>query len=131
MSNQEIEETINKILIEQNLFKCLAVRDVNHKPHPYVIGPKHIVYASDHFSGMLSEMCIKEGEAAGKCKCAHPGCKLSYDEHSCDRVAFLQLQRDGNDEEAKVLLQKIVTELDKNLIDGFTFVESTEQYCII
>ncbi len=42
-------------------------------PHPYVIGQKHVVYASDH-GGVLDEHNIRGAELAGAscCQCHRP-----------------------------------------------------------
>jgi hypothetical protein len=47
MTNQEVVAKCNEIL-KNEVVKALSVDNVNHKPHPYVIGPKHIEYATEH-----------------------------------------------------------------------------------
>lgn len=49
--------------------------------HPYVIGPRHVAYAADHWSGMLSADAIRSGEKAIGLRCAARGCRLTYDQH--------------------------------------------------
>ena len=41
MSNEEKEIKINELLQDTQL-KCLKVDNVNHKPHPFMIGSKHL-----------------------------------------------------------------------------------------
>ena len=121
MTNKEKAEKIEDVLKGQDLFKVLSVDDVNHKPHPYMIGPRHITYASDHHSGRLGEEILKAVQ------CAHVDCRLSYEEHTSDNVCFLQLLRNGTNEEAQTVLKALVDTID-NLVDGFAFVETPEKY---
>ena len=121
MTNQEKTDKINNLLKAQDLYKCLNVDNVNHNPHPYTIGPKHIHYASDHHGGMLGK------ETLDKVSCAHPNCTTPYDQHISDNVAFLQLQRNGTNDEANVILRKLVKKLGEKFVDGFAFVETSEK----
>lgn len=131
MNDEQKAELINEKLVNQNLYTCKSVSNINHKPHPYVIGPKHIAYASDNWGGMLSEEAIIAGEKASKCKCAHPGCNISYEAHSKgDKVAFLQLLRNGTNDEANKILKKLVDQLGEAFVDGFLFVETPEKFRI-
>jgi len=56
-------------------------------PHPYCIGSKHVVHASDHFTGTLGEAAIRDGEKKGiVCETCRKNKRrdvkvLSYDEH--------------------------------------------------
>jgi len=57
-----------------------SVCDTIGVPHPYCIGAKHVVHASDHFSGMLGKEAILSAEKKG-IKCEVRGCQLSYEQH--------------------------------------------------
>lgn len=125
MTNEEKFKKINEALIDQDLFVCLNVMDVNHKPHPYTVGPAHIKYANEGGRrGILNEQVCRE------VKCAFQGCNTSYDEHTADNVAFLQLKRNGTNEEAQNILKEVVDTLGPEFIDGFSFVETEEKFRI-
>jgi len=121
MTNEEKAEKIKEALKDQDVFKMMSVNDVNHKPHPYMIGPRHIAYASDHYSGRLGKETLKA------VPCAQPHCQLSYDEHTSDNVGFLQLLRNATNEEAQDVLKALVESIG-NIVDGFSFVETPEKY---
>ena len=105
------------------------IMEVNHKPHPYTVGPRHVTYASEH-GGMLSPDVIRQGEKANKCKCAAKGCTIPYDEHTADTVMFLQLKRNGTNEEANAFLKGISDEVAADGIDGFAMIETEEKFRI-
>lgn len=50
-------------------------------PHPYCVGPKHIVYAADHHCGILGAAAIEAAEKAGVASCCICHGKLAYREH--------------------------------------------------
>jgi len=128
MSDKEKE--ISEVLSKTRLFTLLGIQSVNHKPHPYAIGSKHVVFASDYSGGMLSEESIKEGERQGKVKCEQPKCSALYSEHTFDTVGFLQLTRNCTNDEATLALKEIVDLIDKFKIDGVTLVETKEKFKI-
>lgn len=49
-------------------------------PHLYMVGSRHVVHASEHFSGILGEAAIESGERKG-ITCCMRACRLSYKEH--------------------------------------------------
>lgn len=116
MNNKEKEIAI-KELLENSCLTCLKVNDVNHTPHPYMIGSKHITHASDNHGGRLGEATLKA------VPCAY-NCGLSYEEHTSDNVAFLQAVKDCTKEEINIELNKIVEKFGEKFLDGFAFVES-------
>jgi len=131
MNDQEKSDHISEKLAGQDLYICKSVMNINQHPHPYMIGTRHIVYASDNWSGMLSKEAIIAGETAGKCKCAHPGCNLPYEDHLVgDKVAFLQQLRNGTNDEANKILKDLVDELGEDFVDGFSFVDTPEKFRI-
>lgn len=117
---------LSKIL---TLFVVKSITHVNHKPHPYMIGPKHIEFAADNYNGMLTEAVIAAGEKK-RIYCAHPDCALPYDQHTSDKVLFLQLTRDLTNQEATEELMKVKPILEENKVDGVAFVETPEQFRI-
>jgi hypothetical protein len=106
----------------QDLFTVKSVTEVNHQPHQYMIGPKHITHAGDKHGGMLGLETLRA------VRCAVPHCQLSYDEHKFDRVLFLQLRRHATNEEASKLLKDLAPTLEQNHIDGVSFVETPEKF---
>jgi hypothetical protein len=117
-------DKINEILSEVGLLKALSIDRINHKPHRFVIGPKHIAYASENYSGILDERTLNA------VKCADPKCHLLYVDHRSDKVLFMQLTRDGKNEEANAELKKLVPTMQDDKIDGIVMVESDPEYRI-
>jgi hypothetical protein len=126
---EEKKKKVEEALSKQDLIECLSVDAVNHKPHPYMIGPRHVGYASDH-GGMLSPEVILAGEKENKCKCATPKCNLPYEEHTSDTVAFIKLLRNGTGDEANAIMKQLFEDIGTHLIDGVTFVETAEKFRI-
>jgi len=106
-------------------FKFESITNVNHEPHPFTIGPKHIAYAANHHSGMLGE------DTCRKIPCAHKGCHLPYDQHTSDTVMFLSLKRDLQKEEAQAQLETLIDAgMDRDGIDGVVFVDTNLKFRI-
>lgn len=121
---EAIEKACGEILSANNIFIVKSITNVNHKPHPFMVGSKHVVHAHDHHSGMLGEATLKA------IPCAHRGCTSSYDQHTHDKVLFLQLTRDVKNNEASLELKKLLDIMAANKIDGIAFVEADEKYRI-
>ena len=119
-----VMDKVNTLLSEVGLLKALSIDHVNHKPHRFMIGPKHVSYASENYSGILDERTL------AAVPCAHPKCHLLYIDHRSDKVLFMQLTRNGNKEEADAELKKIVDIMKDNKIDGIVMVETDENYRI-
>ena len=119
------EDKINTFLEGNKNFILKSVTAINHRPRPYEIGTRHIKYASVSYGGILGK------EVVNKVHCAHPKCSLMYDDHRFDNIAFLQLKRDADKEDAQKDLESIIKCLDKDEIDGFVFVETKEKFRII
>jgi hypothetical protein len=117
-------DKINEILATTGLMKALSINNINEKPHRFTIGPQHIKHAAEKHSGMLGLETLKAVQ------CAYPRCTTSYDEHTSNKVLFLQLQRNGSNEEANVELKKIVDIMKENDIEGIVMVESDPEYRI-
>lgn len=102
------------------------VTSINHKPHPFTVGTRHVVEASEHHGGILGE------EVMRKIACAHRNCTLSYDQHTSDKVALVQQKRNCTTQEMQTWLKNLVeagwaTEVG---IDGFVFLDTPEHYRI-
>ena len=114
-SNEEITELMKAMSSEFGFVD--KVMNVNRKPHPYMIGVAHVTLASKH-GGMLTEEVCREVQ------CAHPGCTVSYDQHTSDRVAFVKFTRDCTNTEAQDWLKTLVPICEEHKVDGFAFVET-------
>lgn len=123
MENSEKEQKIRENL-KGDIFILKSVENINHKPHPYTIGLKHIVYASDHQGSMLDK------ETCRKVRCAHPNCHVPYDEHTSDCIAFLQLTKNTTQKMAQKVLKSLADAIGEKCIDGFCFVETNEKFRI-
>lgn len=113
-------EEITKLFQPSEFAFVDSVLNVNYKPHPYLIGEKHIAYASKYCGGILGDEVVK------KIGCAREGCEISYEGHTSDKVAFIKLKRDCTHEEIQSWLLSLVPicEGDDVKVDGFCFVET-------
>ncbi len=95
------------------------VRWVNQKPHPFVIGTRHVAHASDHNGGILDESVISQFP------CADKDCRLPYNQHTKgDHVAFVRLTREVTTDEMRTWLLSLKEWCDTNKIDGFAFIDT-------
>lgn len=124
MTNDEIKDELSKVIEGTDILTVLKVDHVNHKPHPFTIGPKHITHAADHCGGILDERTLKE------IPCAMNWCNLLYDEHTSDKVCFLQLKRSVNTDELQPVMLMMQSIIERNQVDGFVFVDTQEKYRI-
>lgn len=122
MSLEELKKKYKEKFEKSEFFKLVDITTINYKPHPYVVGPKHVSYASDHQGGALTE------ETCRQVPCAYPKCKLSYDEHTYDTVIALSLTRDTTQDEANEFIKSINEEIKQDDIDGYIFVETEEKF---
>lgn len=118
-----IEEQI-KAKIE-GLFEFKSITNVNHNPHPFMIGSKHIMFCSENYGGILGDSCIQDKRFP---TCSHPGCNLGYESHTSDKVLFLSLLKDLAEDTAQSCLLSLKGILEADKIDGISFVETPEKY---
>lgn len=123
--SEDIAKKYEKALAEGGVFAVKSVDNVNHRPHPYVIGPNHINRNRGIYLGSDQ---IREMEKEHGPMCCHPGCKRTYDEHESDKVLFLQLKRDATGDEANAELVKIREMMEADGIAGVCMVETDEKY---
>lgn len=121
-SNEELTAKYNEYYSGDEGLRCYIIENVNHKPHPYVVGPRHVAFASER-GGILSEHTIREAEKSGV-KCACRGCNVPFEGHTSNKVCFLQATREIKNSEVRDLLLRHKDEAEKDGIDGFAFVES-------
>lgn len=124
MINSDLKAKYEPSFTEDLFIKLMDIMDVNHHPHPYTIGPKHIQHASDHSGGLLGEDTVQ------KIPCAHLNCKLSYAEHTSDKVMFLQLKRNTTDKEMHEFMDNLSKTFVEDKIDGICFIETDEKFRI-
>ena len=126
MDHEQNLKTLKK-LFDNDIFLVAKCDSVNFNPHPYTIGTKHVVFASDHHSGLLGDTALDAFEKQGG-KCAHPNCYLKRAEHTHDNVVFLQLKRNANQEEVRTEMKKMLLPVEKMGYQGFGFFETPEKF---
>lgn len=92
------------------------IKSVNHRPHPIMIGPRHVSHASNHHFGSLGEETLRA------IPCAWKGCNYSYDEHTYDVAAIVTITKDLPNKTAAQWLFSIKEAIPEGLIDGFAFM---------
>lgn len=122
---EELKQEITSKL--KNRFIIEDITNVNHKPHPFMLGPKHIKFASDNYSGMIGDSCIEDKNFP---KCSHTNCYLTYKEHTSDKVLFLKLTKNITNKTANTILKSLTPVLEKEKMDGIAFVDTVEKFRI-
>jgi hypothetical protein len=90
-------------------------------PHPYCIGTKHVVVASDHWSGRLGEDAIRDAEKRGA-HCYMQGCNLPYDEHENLLTLFIRVPQNKDLNSIPGLNAYLLAIKEANIgIEGFAF----------
>lgn len=141
MSNEEVLKKFPAPLFDE--YKLESINDVNHKPHPYCITPRHLTG-----EGMcLDEAAIKTAEKDHGARCGmyvssdgkqtHNGpksgysrCQVPYDEHTSDKVLFVKALVN---KEIKALrginnyLKSLTPLMEKYKIDGVAFIAPTKK----
>lgn len=130
MKSPDLYPKLKEYFKTNNIVLFMGVNEINHEPHVYMIGPKHVAFANEH-GGMLSREVIIRGEAIGGLKCAHPMCNLKYTEHKFKRVVFLQLTDNVEIPIIQKEMDGCIKLFKEYAIDGFTFVETAENYRIV
>lgn len=105
-----------------------AVIDTIGVPHPYCIGPRHVVHASDKFGGMLGKEAIRDAEKHG-IRCMTCKGKLSYEQHEVALLVDCKLPIEdqsgpGSELHAYLMKSKPLCEEDKYV--GFAFKKAHE-----
>ncbi|MHA2085216.1 MAG: hypothetical protein ACXABD_15780 [Candidatus Thorarchaeota archaeon] len=65
-------------------------------------------------------MCAWKGDTGNR----GPRCKLPYERHTCDVVAFVKLQRELENKEAAQQLSLLKEKFEEDGIDGFGFIDT-------
>jgi len=130
MNTEEAKSKLNAYL-EGSFLSCKSVDRIKYDPHPYMIGARHVAWASDHWGGMLSKEAIRDGERKGKCHCYQKGCIVPYDFHTVEYGIFFQLKRNATNQEFVDLFENGLRELILSLgLDKFVMVETEEKFRI-
>ena len=100
------------------------IKDTIGVPHAYMIGPRHVAHAADHYDGMLGKAAIESGEKIG-IMCMQRNCNLTYIQH--EQALIVGCKKDfKTDQTAKKELEKylksIVGECEANDYAGFAFM---------
>ena len=103
------------------------IMNINHNPHPFILGTKHISFCIDNYSGMLGDACVNDKRFP---TCSHPGCFNTYKEHTSDKVLFLQLTKNITSTQANKILKTLVDIMKQEQIDGISFVDTPEKFRI-
>jgi hypothetical protein len=103
-------------------FEIVQGMTVNHKPHPFVIGPQHFPKGGGLF---LGENEMRQAPCAYRERGGYR-CDLMYDQHTSDRALLLKAKRNLTNKEAAATLFKLKEAIAANgdKIDGFAFVKS-------
>jgi hypothetical protein len=89
-----------------------SVTTINHRPHPFTIGARHVAYAADKCFGKLGDEAIRAHP------CAARGCGQSVDEHTSDCVAVVRVERDVREVDVRAWL-KSIADVEVPGLDGF------------
>jgi len=102
------------------------IKDTIGVPHPYCVGTKHVVHASENYNGILNERSIESAEKNGA-RCEVKGCELSYAEHKTGLLIAVKDSRELNDiPELQDYLLSIKDMAEMDGIVGFAFVREEE-----
>ena len=105
-------------------FTVHGVQHCNHKPHPFMIGPRHVAYAADHCGGMLGKEVMEKIGCAMTDYKHGPRCDLPLSQHTSDHVLFLKLTRNCTNAEAAQALCAIKETMIADGLDGVAFIET-------
>jgi hypothetical protein len=116
-TNEELT-TLMEGLIHEPL-KVRSVTHVNFKPHPFMIGPKHVAYAAKCHGGMLGEATMRA------VPCAWKHCHTEFEGHTSERVLFVELTRSATNAEVRgVLTPELGKTMELEGIEGVAFVKN-------
>lgn len=120
------EDKYKRLVEATGGFSFQSIDNVNHNtPHPFTIGPRHIEPASERHGWYAWRRRLQSCAL-----CAHPGCRMPYDQHTWNTVLFLSLKRDMTNAEANEELKAVSVDMLADGIDGFVLVETEEKFRI-
>jgi hypothetical protein len=111
---EKLKNTTNELIQKYSIknLSFLNIQGVNHRPHILVVGPKTMKWASKH-GGIISD----------DAPCDYPGCELTFKEHKCDTVMFLELTGIADKKKSELMLKELAPIVEKAGVDGFSFVQ--------
>jgi hypothetical protein len=143
MNETELLEALNKT-VDQSIIRFDSITTINHKPHPYCIGPKHLKYNDSMYLGRnqiekmerehgpMCEMYTNNPNAKDstkynnkKSKDCQYKCNLNYEEHTSNKVIAIKCLKDISKEDNFSLnISELQEAISKLGIDGFVFVDN-------
>jgi hypothetical protein len=118
------ELTEKYLLLNLDPFKTEKIISGNFKPHPFMIGERHVANAAKNFGGMLTTEAIKN------IPCASRGCGLMAHEHTFDVVLVLKLTRNVTNSECSEVLKSLAQKMQEDGLDGLVLMETPEKFRI-
>lgn len=90
--NKVITEDLRKRVgaVFEGKLAVVDIRSINHDPHPFMIGSRHVVYASDYCCGILGEDAMQRFGCEWRGEKGHRGkkCNKPLDEHTYEVAVF-------------------------------------------
>ena len=135
MTEEEFLKELNSLVTDGSI-EFSKVTNINHKPHPYCITPKHLKHNDSMCLGdeQIKRMEKKHGcmcgmytdgngkWANGRTKSCKIRCNIPYEEHTADRVIvmklFVKLDRLPFE-----IPEELMSEVEQLKIDGFVPVD--------
>jgi len=119
------------LIEELSVFSFITVKnidDVNHKPHQFVAGVKHIEHASVNCGGILGERTMNEIPSYSPNGRGLTSPPVFMKDITFDTVCFIQLTCNVSHEE----FSKIVPTLEKyeSIVDGIVLIDTPEKFRI-
>jgi hypothetical protein len=112
---QAIQERYRALMVPPYAIECV---DEVPDPHPFVVGVKHVVYASDHCGGRLGQ------EVMERIPCDQ--CKLPGSKHKWNTVLFIRVPEPLENKLPEALcdwLRSVKEQAQADKIEGFAFLE--------
>lgn len=112
---------MEKDLSKYRKTEFFEVMDVMSVPHPFCITEKHVVHASDNYSGMLTKDAIDSLERKiGRPSCGIKGCNLKYHEHKLALAVGCKIK---DEVELREYLMSILKLAEEDGYEGFVLVD--------
>lgn len=120
MDITELHKKYEKFFVEVKGINLDGFKYINHKPHTYTVGSKHVDFSARRFNGKVNMKSIRSGEIAG-IRCAEPGCDLTYDQHTYDILCFCEIPEKIERDDMIKRLGFITKELKKDKVSRIIF----------
>ena len=133
-------EQINRLL-DKTICQCTETTNINHKPHPYCIGQKHLkrnesmllgssqIIEMEKKYGPMCEMYVNNEEGfTNTCKSKHTRCKIPYEEHTSDKVVPIRVFNKSKMQEYFREKAELFTDYANSVgADGFILIDMEGQ----